>query len=219
MRPWFIVALLLPVLTLGCATLSAEPAFVQPKRSLPLQIEHSYAYENGLVTVVETVWLKPYPVKATGGLSEIRQELDEVGPKSDVVGRRFDGLTTWGLHWGFVFDNYGTSCSLRSAIVEVEAVITLPELTHPDSLPDGETELWGAYLQQLRAHEDGHVNIYRVGAQELSNEFIEVGEMPDCDELRKTLKALGEAKIERISQADRYFDLQTGHGAVFPRKE
>jgi hypothetical protein len=41
----------------------------------------------------------------------------------------------------------------------------------------------------------------------------------DCEQLRKALATLGEAKIARISQADRNFDLQTGHGAIFPAND
>lgn len=219
MRPCFVVALLYAALTLGCSSLTAEPAFVQPPRSVPLQIAFSNTYNNENVQVVENVWLRPYAVDANGGLDGIRKELDATGPKSEIAGRRFDGLTTWGLHWGFSFNDRGDSCDLRNATIELEAVITLPELSEEGALPADEMDLWKDYLKRLRAHEDGHVNIYRAGAQELSNEILALGEMPDCDQLRKALKALGEAKLTRIGQADRNFDLQTGHGAIFPTKD
>lgn len=219
MRPCFIVVLLYATLTLGCSTLTAEPAFVQPPRSIPLQIDFANTYNNGNVRVIENVWLRPYAVDANGGLDGIRKELDATGPMSEIAGRRFDGLTTWGLHWGFSFNDRGDSCDLRNATIELEAVITLPELSDEDALSTNELDLWKDYLAQLRAHEDGHVNIYRAGAQELSNEILALGEMADCDQLRKALAALGEAKIARISQADRNFDQQTGHGAIFPAND
>jgi predicted secreted Zn-dependent protease len=218
MRPWFIVVLFYVTVTLGCSTLTAEPAFVQPPRSAPLQIALSNTSYNEDVRVVENVWLKPYPVDAQGGLEGIRKELDVLGPVSEVAGRRFDGLTTWALNWGFSFDGGGVSCRLRNATIEIEAVITLPELSDEGALPAAELDLWSDYLRELRAHEDGHVNIYRAGAQELSNEILALGDM-DCEQLRKTLATLGEAKIARISQADRNFDLQTGHGAIFPAND
>lgn len=219
MRPWFIVFLFYVTLTLGCSRLTAEPALVQPPRSVPLQIVLSNTYYNEDVRVIENVWLKPYSVDAQGGLDGIRRELDVLGPVSEVAGRRFDGLTSWGLNWGFNFDDSGALCRLRNATIEIEAVITLPELSNENVLSAAELDLWSDYLQELRAHEDGHVNIYRAGAQELSNEILALGDMADCEQLRKALAALGEAKIARISQADRNFDLQTGHGAVFPAKE
>ncbi len=219
MRPWFLVALACAALTLSCSTLTVEPALVQPPRSLPLQIVLSNTYDNENVRVVENVWLRPYSVSADGGLDGIRERLDEIGPKSEVMGRRFDGLTTWGLHWSFTFDSNDTSCRLRNATIEMEAVITLPELAVGAALPADELSLWNDYLLALRAHEDGHVNNYRAGAQELSNEILALGEMPDCDQLRKALAALGEAKLQRISQADRDYDLKTGHGAIFPANE
>ena len=219
MRPWFIVAVLSAALTLGCSSLVAEPALVQPPRSLPLQTVLANTYSNEFVRIVEHVWLRPYAVNADEGLPGIRKELDRLGPESDVLGRRFDGLTTWGLHWSFTFDSSTGACRLRNATVEVEAVITLPELENAAALSSEEAALWEGYALRLRMHEEGHVNIYRAGAQELSNEIITIGEMSSCDELRRTLSALGEAKIQRISQADHNFDLETGHGAIFPTKE
>lgn len=95
MRPWFIAPLLGVILTLSCSTLVAEPARVDPPRSLPLQIDFSNSYNNDILRVTETVWLEPYIVDAQGGLAGIRTKLDEVGPKSEAAGRRFDGVTTW----------------------------------------------------------------------------------------------------------------------------
>ena len=218
MRPWFLAALLCAAVTLGCSTLNAEPARVQPPRTVPLQTVIANSYANGLVRIMEAVWLKHYAVDAEGGLASIRGRLDQLGPVSEVAGRRFDGLTTWGLRWSFNFEPGSASCRLRNATLEIEAVITLPELTGP-ALSDLESGLWQAYLGQLRAHEEGHVNIYRAAAQELSNEILALGGMPDCDQLRRALSNLGEAKIARIQQADLSFDLQTGHGAVFPTKK
>jgi predicted secreted Zn-dependent protease len=219
MRPWFIVALLYAALTLGCAKPIAEPALVRPPRSIPLQTVISNSYENEYVRVIETVWLKPYTVDGQHGLDGLRDELDRLGPKSEVAGRRFDGLTTWGVRWGFSFESGRESCSLRNATIEVEAVITLPELKEAGALSAEESLLWQAYLQRLRAHEDGHVNIYRAGAQELSNEILALGPMPDCEELRKALSAIGDAKLDRIARADVYYDFETGHGAIFPGQD
>ncbi len=219
MRPWFLVALLCAALTLGCSTLNAEPARVQPSRSLPLQIDFANTYHNEHVRVVETVWLDPYPVDARGSLTDIREELDQIGPQSDVAGRRFDALTTWGLRWSSNFEQAGAACSLRQATIEVEAIITLPELDRDGDLSPAESGLWQDYLAALRAHEDGHVNIYRAAAQELSNEILALGVMPDCDQLRSALAVFGETKIGRISQVDLIYDQETGHGAIFPTQE
>jgi predicted secreted Zn-dependent protease len=216
MRPWFIVALLYAVLGTACTTLSAEPARVDPPRSDPLQVVLSNTYYNGNVRVIENVWLERYTVSAEGGLPAIRKRLDAAGPMSDVYGRRFDGLTTWGLRWGFGYDQTSSSCRVRDATIELEAVITLPALEDESVLPESQLVQWQAYVEKLRQHEDGHVNIYRAGAQELSNEVLALGEMPDCGQLGSALSALKEAKLSRVAQADRNYDLETGHGAVFP---
>ena len=219
MRAFPVIALLCAVFLTGCAALAAEPAFVEPKRSVPLRIDFANTYDVEHIRIIETVWLEPYLVEASGGLEAIRARLDQIGPKSEVAGRRFDGLTSWGVRWGFNFNHGSASCSLRNATIELEAVITLPELDSPSALSPDEAALWQTYSAQLRTHEDGHVNIYRVAVRELADEFALLGEMPDCNQLRARLAELGNAVIDRISHADRGFDASTGHGAVFPAKE
>jgi predicted secreted Zn-dependent protease len=98
-------------------------------------------------------------------------------------------------------------------------VITLPALDDESVLSGVESSLWLALVAKLREFEDGHVNIYRAAAQELSNEIIAPGERPDCEQLRWALQLLMDAKLARIVAADRNFDLETGHGAVFPAQE
>ncbi len=108
------------------------------------------------------------------------------------------------------------ACTLRNATVEVEAVVTLPQLESAQLLTSEEFNLWQGYVQRLRAHEEAHVNIYRNAARELQDEFAAAGARPDCNQLREALSSKGDAKLEAIRAADLRFDAETGHGAVFP---
>jgi len=216
MRTWLAVALILAVLAGGCAAPRAQSAFGPPPRDELLQplIADSDVLEG--VRVDANTWLKTYPVSAEGGLASIRRQLDRLGPNSDVTGRRFDGLTTWALRWAFNYDQTSTGCRVRSATIQVEAVITLPELQTEDALPPGELDLWRDYAAKLRSHEDGHVSIYLTAAHELRDQFLSTAPTPDCRSLALVLGRQGDAMIETIRYNDRLYDAATGHGAVFP---
>lgn len=203
-------------LLLGCSALIPEPARVQPPRAEPLQHVLSNTDAGETVRVIENVWIRWYAVSAEGGLDGIRARLDQMGPKSDVAGRRFDALTSWGIRWGFAYNDTSSGCTLRNANIEVEAVVTLPRLEHAQLLTSDEFKLWQGYVRRLRAHEEAHVNIYRNAARELRDEFADAGARQDCNQLREALSVMGQAKLEAIRAADLRFDAETGHGAVFP---
>jgi predicted secreted Zn-dependent protease len=216
MRFCFALALTLAAFAIGCSSLSAPPVFGPPQRDQTLQpILSSSDVQDG-IRVDERTWLQTYPVSAQGGLTAVRRQLDRLAPESDDSGQRFDGLTTWALRWGFSYDQSRGGCSLRNATIEVEAVITLPELLDAEVLPAEEFDLWQDYHEKLRAHEDGHVNIYLTAARDLREQVLKTAPMPDCASLASLLDQLGEAMIETIRYNDRLYDAATGHGAVFP---
>jgi predicted secreted Zn-dependent protease len=216
MRTWLALALILAAFAGGCATPRAQSAFGPPPRDELLQPLASDSDVVDGVRINANTWLKSYPVSAEGGLASIRRQLDRLGPTSDVTGQRFDGLTTWALRWGFNYDETSGSCKVRNATIEVEAVVTLPELQGPDALPPGELALWQDYAGKLRSHEDGHVNIYLTAARQLREQIFQTQPMPDCRSLAAVLNQKGNAMIETIRYTDRLYDAATGHGAVFP---
>jgi predicted secreted Zn-dependent protease len=85
-------------------------------------------------------------------------------------------------------------------------------------LPAEELDLWHDYQDKLRAHEDGHVNIYLTAAYDLRQQVLDTAPMPDCASLASVLDQKGEAMIETIRYNDRLYDAATGHGAVFPQR-
>jgi len=208
-------ALLLAMLATAC---SLPDAAVGPQAAPRSDLVPVLANDESaaLVTVREHVWMRTYAVEAKGGVPGIRAQLDRHGPYSSAAKRRFDALTTWALHWTFRYDRSGGGCALAGATVELEAIVTLPELTATETLAPDVFNLWQAYRQQLQSHEDGHVNIYRAAARELRDEFLATPAMGSCEELRAALGARGEAKLAAIRAADRAYDADTGHGCSFP---
>jgi len=193
------------------ASVSPQPA---PRSDLVPILSNSDA--AALVTVRENVWMRTYAIAPEGGVAGIRSQLDRHGPYSSAAKRRFDALTTWALHWTFRYDRGSGGCALAGATIELEAIVTLPELTSAETLSPEVFNLWQAYRQQLQAHEDGHVNIYRAAARALRDDFQSLPAMATCEELRAALSGLGNARLEAIRAADQAYDAATGHGASFP---
>jgi predicted secreted Zn-dependent protease len=216
MRIWLAFALTLAALVSACGSPHAPAAFGPlPRQELLQPLLASSDVADG-VRIQANTWLKTYPVSATGGLQAVRRQLDRLGPVSDATGQRFDALTAWGLRWSFSYEDSAGGCRVRNATIEVEAVITLPELLDTDALPPDELSLWWGYRDRLSAHEDGHVAIYLAAARDLRDQVLQTGPMPDCRSLATALNQLGDAMIEAIRNSDRAYDADTGHGAVFP---
>jgi predicted secreted Zn-dependent protease len=216
MRIWLAFALTLAVLAAGCGQPQAQSAFSNPPRDKLLQPLFANTDELHRVRINESAWLKPYTVSAEGGLNGIRRQLDRVGPISDATGQRFDALTTWSLHWSFNYNDTSGGCSVRTATIAVEAVVTLPELTAEELLTPEDFNLWQGYIGKLSAHEDAHVDIYLTAARELRDQVLQTGPMPDCHALASALEQTGNAMIQKILNNDRAYDAATGHGAAFP---
>ena len=216
MRIWLAVALTLAVFAAGCAQPQAQPAFGPPPRDELLRPLFSNFDVLEGVRINENAWLKTYPVRAEGGLNSIRRQLDRLGPISDLTGQRFDALTTWGLRWSFTYDDTSGGCTVRNATIEVEAVVTMPELQGAEVLEPDDFNLWQGYHDKLSAHEDGHVNIYLAAARDLRDQVRQTGPMQDCRSLATVLDQKGDAMIETIRNNDRLYDAATGHGAAFP---
>jgi predicted secreted Zn-dependent protease len=216
MRLWLAFALTLAALAIACSPADPPPAFGPPPRDRLLQSILSNTDVVDGVRINERTWLKTYAVSAQGGLASVRRQLDRLSPESDDTGQRFDGLTTWALHWTFAYDKSQAGCRVRNATIEVEAVITVPDLEDIDALSAGELALWRDYADRLRSHEDGHVEIYLAAARNLREQVLATGPLPDCRALAALLEQTGNTMIDTVRSNDQLYDAATGHGAIFP---
>jgi predicted secreted Zn-dependent protease len=218
MRLLRLVALACLLLTVACSLPAAHPATVRPPQSEALELIISGTETHGLVRIEERVWLRTYEVSGQDGLPGIRRQLDVLGPHSRDAGRRFDALSSWALDWSFNYNSTPAQCSLRNATIALEVVITLPGMSHLELLSAGEQQAWHTYLEQLRDHENGHLELYRAAVRELANDYATVTPQPDCRRLAEALGGMGSAAVEAVRLRDRLFDAETGHGAVFPEQ-
>jgi len=175
------------------------------------------------VLLVESVTRHSYSVDGATA-PELRAALDALGP---LAGRaaasggagRYDGLTDWSLRWAYRYQRGGGSCSLASATVTLDIVVSLPQHLGA-GLPAPLADRWLAYTMALESHEAGHVVRERALAAMFVTDLEDAPAGPDCAELGSRLNALGESYIERIRLSDASYDAETNHGvsqgAFFP---
>jgi predicted secreted Zn-dependent protease len=175
------------------------------------------AQQGAKVTLAQTLSLRRYAVVGTTA-AEVRAALDAYGPSGPA--ERFDGLTEWSLTWVFRYTRPGAYCDLVSAIVDLQVTVIVPELGTPEEPDEAVLTRWEAYVAALESHELGHVVRQGAMARDLAQAFEDAEPGPDCSELGARLKALGDAYVEAMREADVAYDLESGHGrsqgAVFP---
>lgn len=217
---WLLVAV---VLALACVPGAGRPA-VQPARppssDVVLLSERTQAAR---VLLVESVTRRSYSV-AGATAPELRAALDTLGPLAGRLAAsggagRYDGLTDWSLRWAYRYQRAGGSCSLASATVTLDIVVSMPQ-HRGAAMPPQLSDRWQAYAMALESHEAGHVERERTLAAMLVTDLEEAPAGPDCAELGSRLNALGESYIERIRLSDASYDAETNHGvsqgAFFP---
>lgn len=152
--------------------------------------------------------------------AEIRADLNRKRPHSPADGRRYDAITTWSLRWTFRYNRAGGACSLAAATIELDIVVTLPEMEDEPALPPRTLASWQAYRQALADHEQGHVDRHTAAAQDLQSALQSMPAATNCRDLAAALREMGEAEIAAMRAADFEYDQVTDHGrlqgAVFP---
>ena len=170
------------------------------------------------VRVIESSQTRTYGVEGRT-IPALRAALNATGPFASADGRRYDSVTNWSLTWSFRF-NHSSGCALANATIEISVEELLPEAASPEDLSPTVMARWQAFVDALKAHEDGHAERERAGAALLGAAFEAVPPAPDCAQLGLDLNRLGEQQKAAIRTADATWDLVTDHGrlqgAVFP---
>jgi predicted secreted Zn-dependent protease len=210
-------------LALGCVPGAGQQAAGPGRPPAPDVVLLSEETRGGRVVLVESVTRRSYSVEGATA-QELRAALDALGPLAGRAGAsggagRYDGLTDWSLRWSYRYQRAGGSCSLASATVTLDIVVSLP-VPRGAGLPPQLADRWQAYAMALESHEAGHVERERTLAAMFVTDLEETPAGPDCAELGGRLNALGESYIERIRLSDASYDAETNHGvsqgASFP---
>jgi predicted secreted Zn-dependent protease len=109
---------------------------------------------------------------------------------------------------------------IGSVTIRLNVEFRLPRWTDYAKGPAALKKKWGAYMQALRQHENGHKDIGVKTAVEIERSIAELEPAQTCDDLAETANALGRRIISEYAAAEREYDAQTdfgeAQGAVFP---
>ncbi|HEY7268257.1 MAG TPA: DUF922 domain-containing protein [Dehalococcoidia bacterium] len=171
------------------------------------------------VRLNETVTRSTYSVDGVT-VPEIRSHLVNEAAAGGSDGKRYDGLTTWAVHWTFRYDHGGAACSLANATIDVSIDVRLPRLSDAAVIAPDILDRWQAYAAALEAHEMGHVDRESAVIDGLKDAFESAGPASDCSSLGDALNSLGNDYVQQVRIADAAYDAETNHGqtqgAVFP---
>ena len=152
--------------------------------------------------------------------ASLRAALNKSGPIGPD-GKHYDAYTKWNLTWHYDDRRDGDGiCTLTTRHVVVDAHMTLPQWQSGPDVPETLQRKWVQYLQALRTHEEGHVEIGRTVARALDDLMEHTPAQPDCPALHRELQARAKQILQDHSHQDADYDARTRHGrtqgAVFP---
>ncbi|MCH8620391.1 DUF922 domain-containing protein [Undibacterium sp. TS12] len=163
---------------------------------------------TGRAEVIENLHYKPYRVEHQSGTS-LAKAINAATPFNEG-GHKYHGYTKWHISWRYRFDTTASgSCKITSATVNLDATISLPELSSSDQ---SAKKQFDTYLPALKKHETGHYQISQEAAKKVERTLLAQPAMPNCELLKTTLNQRGEAVLDEARAQDRQYDASTSHG-------
>jgi predicted secreted Zn-dependent protease len=128
-------------------------------------------------------------------------------PRKD--GARYVGYTTWHMDWHWRWQTRGGNCAMTSVNINVDLEVNLPRIHGASARQAAAFE---PYINALRGHELGHVDIVLEEARALEREILALPPMRDCEALQARARELGQARLARARQRNADYDTRTNHG-------
>ncbi|MDP1976300.1 DUF922 domain-containing protein [Undibacterium sp.] len=159
--------------------------------------------------ILETVDYIKYPVRHEVGTS-LARAINSATPVS-VGHMKYYSHTRWDMQWRYTYDKTSDlrTCKVKSLYVTLKATITLPELSSKD---DKVIAQFNNYLQALKKHELGHLQIAQEAAKKIESNLLAHPALPSCEILKAALNENGLALTEEAKTQGVQYDAQTRHG-------
>jgi predicted secreted Zn-dependent protease len=155
------------------------------------------------VSDIPDVQVAYYAVDASD-VAGIRAEMNAKRPH-DSGGDRFDALSNWNYRWHWDAPSDG-SCGNSNAVVDFDARIILPRLSHPEALSPEAAARWNAYMAALTKHQANQLRQAYGGRQWVANEVRNAA----CENANEA----GTRAAADISAQIQAYDASTNHGAA-----
>jgi predicted secreted Zn-dependent protease len=112
-------------------------------------------------------------------------------------GVTYPAYTDWDIRWCYSARALGaTQWVARAVEVDAEVTITLPSWHVPRRADGALVARWAAYLEALRAHEDGHAALARRAAHAVRAAMVSAGMRSHC-----STESLAEAERNAVTSA------------------
>jgi len=159
--------------------------------------------------ILETVDYIKYPVRHEAGTSLLKA-VNAATPISEGA-KKYHGYTRWDINWRYTYEKTSDlrTCKVKSLYVTLKATITLPELSSKD---DKVIAQFNNYLQALKKHELGHLQIAQEAAKKIESNLLAHPALSSCEILKAALNENGLALTEEAKTQGVQYDAQTRHG-------
>lgn len=144
-------------------------------------------------------------------IADLYAELAAKGP-SDGTGKRFDGLTAWEVSWNTTYETTGQQCRVAGHEVKLDLTITLPRWAGRGNASKRDIAHWDGFIGALTEHENGHRDIARQSARDVSKLLAEFPAQSDCETLAREVDRRASALMKEAQVASAHFDEETEHG-------
>lgn len=106
------------------------------------------------------------------------------------------------------------SCTLKSIKVTTRPYVKIPDWKSSGTFEASMLPNWLRYIEALRIHENGHIDIGVAGAANFAQKFSypNVVKASNCTQLEQTVRAIYDAEIAKLNQENKDYDRITGHG-------
>ena len=107
----------------------------------------------------------------------------------------------------------GGSCAIESVSTKLDLKVRMPRWTPPPGASQDLVRRWERYLDALRVHEAGHLQVGRDFESNFKRAAVAMS-TADCGALASALRARFDSLLEQSRQRDLDYDAQTRHGAT-----
>lgn len=126
----------------------------------------------------------------------------------------FYARTDWEVKWTSRFAQHRQQFRLQQFNLDTRVTMLLPRWTPPEGVDSEVARHWQEYLDNLLAHESGHVSIARQAARNIRNRVNALAGYGSGAALRKAVERAVDEVLDQAKRQEREYDQRTGHGAT-----
>jgi predicted secreted Zn-dependent protease len=137
---------------------------------------------------------------------EIWRDIGRKGPHQLERGLYAQAEAEIRFGWNVAFTSGKGSCRVKSAVVNVDVNILLPQWADQARGSPALQAAWKSYIAQVRKHEDYHKDIALTAARQLDRAIMAAPAHRTCRALERTIKAKTDGILRRERAQQAHFD-------------